>query len=63
MSDFMARIRAWLDTSEVEKQLNDLENSKKIKLGVDTSNTQKTSKMLIGISMSQRNPLNRWGTH
>lgn len=41
MSDFMVRIRAWLDTSEVEKQLKDLENSKKVKLGVDTGNTQK----------------------
>ena len=41
MSDFKAKITAELDTSKVEQQLNQLGKDKKIKLDVDTGNTDK----------------------
>ena len=40
MSEFTAKITAELDTSKIEQQINGL-NGKKVKLDVDTGNTQK----------------------
>ncbi len=50
MSDFVAQIKAELDTSKVEAQLKDLEKNQKIKLDVDDSKIDEAQKKLKDIS-------------
>lgn len=37
MSDFTAKIKATLDTSDISKKLAEIEKNNKVKLSVDTS--------------------------
>ena len=50
MSDFVAQIKAVLDTSKAEAQLKDLEKNQKIKLDVDDSKIEEAQKKLKDIS-------------
>lgn len=50
MSDFVAQIKAELDTSKVEAQLKDLQKNQKIKLDVDDSKIDEAQKKIKDIS-------------
>lgn len=50
MSDFVAQIKAELDTSKVETQLKDIQKNQKIKLDVDDSKIEEAQKKLKNIS-------------
>lgn len=50
MSDFVAQIKAELDTSKVEAQLKNLQKNQKIKLDVDDSKIEEAQKKLKDIS-------------
>lgn len=46
MSEFIAKIKAILDTSGIEKQINDLEKSKKIRMEADATQPNKAVKQI-----------------
>lgn len=54
MSDFVAQIKAVLDTSKAEAQLKDLEKNQKIKLDVDDSKIEEVQKKLKDISKDKQ---------